>query len=143
MSRKIRFRAWNKNKKIMVYKNEDNSAIYLDGWYASDVQILNQTLNNDRTNDVYEFMQSLGLHDRNGKEIYEGDIIHIDLEGLDNFNYLIQWSENNLRYYLYSIEEKDLNKIGGILEAHLESLISQVEVIGNKYQNLKLGKEKE
>ena len=80
--------------------------------------------------------QYTGLHDKNGKEIYEGDIIHINDDFLNEFNYLIEWNEEYLRYYLYSVDKEKLNKLGGILEAHLNSL--EVEIIGNIYENKKL-----
>ena len=96
-----------------------------------------------RESDYYNFKvktetvgQYTGLHDKNGKEIYEGDIIHINDEFLNEFNYLIEWNEEYLRYYLYSVDKEKLNKLGGILEAHLNSL--EVEVIGNIYDNPEL-----
>ena len=80
--------------------------------------------------------QFTGLYDKNGKEIYEGDIIHINDEFLNEFNYLIEWNEEYLRYYLYSVDKEKLNKLGGILEAHLNSL--EVEIISNIYDNPEL-----
>ena len=79
--------------------------------------------------------QYTGLKDKNGKEIYEGDIIHIHHKFFEEFNYVLKWNEEDLRYYLYSIDEKNLNSIGGILEAHLGSMINEIEVIGNIYDN--------
>lgn len=127
--RKIKFRAWNKNKKIMVYKNEDNSSDYWDGVCASIIEVINNELNSEFNKEDYEFMQYTGLKDKNGAEIYEGDIIHISHNFLKEFNYLIEWNKEYLRYYLYSIDIKKLNKIGGILEAHLGSMINKIEVI--------------
>lgn len=45
MNRGIKFRAWNIEKKIMCYDNEDLSACYWDDVYASDVWVINSRLN--------------------------------------------------------------------------------------------------
>lgn len=108
-----------------VFKKDSNYDDYEDFKY------------NDIT-DKLEIMQYTGLHDKNGKEIYEGDIIHINDSFFEKFNYLIEWNKEYLRYYLYSIDTKKLNKIGGILEAHLGSMINKIEVIGNIYENKEL-----
>ena len=84
--------------------------------------------------------QFTGLYDKNGKEIYDSDIIHIEDDLLKDFNYLIKWNQEYLRYYLYSVDKENLNEIGGILEAHLGSL--KVEVIGNIIDNKNLLEEK-
>lgn len=62
MSREIKFRVWDKeNKTMLVYP------IYeLDGEGLKD--------------DIYsELMQYTGINDKNGKEIYEGDILYTKL----------------------------------------------------------------
>ena len=86
-------------------------------------------------------VQSTELYDKHGKEIYDGDIIHINDSFFKEFNYLIKWNKEYLRYYLYSIDKEKLNKIGGILEAHLGSMINKIEVIGNIYENSDLLKD--
>lgn len=120
--RDIKFRAWRETEKHMYNWNN----------------LLNQNLKNIFTitkSCGYNLMQYTGLHDKNGKEIYEGDIIHIHNKFFEEFNYLLQWNEEYLRYYLYSTDKKKLNRMEGILEAHLSSMINDIEVIGNIYDN--------
>ena len=93
--------------------------------------------------DINTLGQFTGLKDKNGKEIYEGDIIHINGKPLDEFNYLIVWNNEYLRYYLFSIDKKNINRIGGILEAHLGSIIDKIEIIGNEWDNPELLEEGE
>lgn len=51
--REIKFRAWNKLKKIMCYENEDKNSDYWDGVKASVIELLNSHFDSS----IYEFMQ--------------------------------------------------------------------------------------
>lgn len=119
-----------KNKWIYGGITFDTDRVWIDVSYCGEINVDKNTVG-----------QYTGLKDKNGKEIYEGDIIHINEDFFKEFNYLIEWNKEYLRYYLYSIDLEKINKIGGILEAHLGSLIDEIEVIGNVYDNQNLLKE--
>ena len=121
--RKIKFKVF--------CKRHNREEIYTLG----DLIVCNAGSENGEGGIFKNWRQYTGLKDKNGKEIYDGDIIHIHHKFFEEFNYVLKWNEEELRYYLYSIDKKNLNSIGGILEVHLGSMINEIEVIGNIYDN--------
>lgn len=129
MSRVNKFRAWNTEKKIMCYKHEDEEQNWFDGVCCSDVEMINSRLNSDLS--AYEYMQYIVVDDKNGKEIYEGDIVLID--GEDEY-FVVEWDSDTARFVMNSETlTVDFDNYWGY----------QIEVVGNVYENADLLKEVE
>ena len=134
MSR-FKFRAWNKEDKIMVYDNEDKSASYWDGVCCSDIKIVNKRLEQKQT---YIWQQCTGIKDIDKQLIYEGDICAVtycDINGSPYNNVLIRevkWKGSG-----YRLCE---NFAGTELSSSLTTKdIFSVKVIGNIYEGVKDG----
>lgn len=134
MSR-FKFRAWNKEDKIMVYDNEDKSAMFWDGVCCSDIKIVNKRL---EQKDTYIWQQCTGIKDIDKQFIYEGDICEVtycNFDGEPYDNVLIRevkWKNSGYRLCEnYSVTE---------LSSSLTTKdIFSVKVIGNIYEGVKDG----
>lgn len=84
-------------------------------------------------NENYEIMQYTGLKDKNGKEIYEGDVVKFDYRQDENFEIVFEdgafWIRSKYTEYV-SLHE--------VIEICKRPNNWQIEVVGNIYDNPEL-----
>ena len=133
MSREIKFRAWLKeDKKIVNIETIDFSEKSIQ--YLEKNEFINAYLLRRVSFDDVELMQYTGLKDKNGKEIYEGDILFFRDE---NMKYIVVWQDT--AFIIKSIEiRKYLEKM-----CWLDDTEICCEIVGNIYENKKLLEENE
>ena len=121
--REIKFRAWDKEKNLMVYDFDQESAEKWGLPLGRDIHkmVFNVGLIND------SLMQYTGLKDKSGKEIYEGDIVKTQWR---NQTGLVKWAMGG-----FALKN-------GIMV--IETLFTlrynkwEFEVMGNKFENPEL-----
>ena len=130
--REIKFRAWDKKDKKMIWKKE---YFTLQSALKEDVSFFGFVANKYYIMD-FEFMQFTGLHDKNGKEIYEGDIIkYYDSTTMWLTSYI---KEIGGAFAIITDENPILlNDYTGQYEYDGHN-IKELEIIGNKYENKEL-----
>ena len=127
--REIKFRAWIKEKKAIF------EVILIDYVTKKVTYLLERvghflSIRDAKFNDV-EFMQYTGLEDKNGKEIYEGDILS---NGNDEKPYKVIFENGSFRAELEGdFEEYSFDLIDVVAQG--------CEVVGNIYENPELIKE--
>ncbi|MFB8437079.1 YopX family protein [Enterococcus durans] len=130
-----RFQAWNKKTQSFI----DYGDLVLDlrsgKIYAGDIGLVESTID---VTDQIELMQSTGLKDKNGVEIFEGDVVSVSVR--NGFDYL----DNKVCIVKNSIDYSGL--VCATVDEDLEYRIFNTElfeeytyeVIGNIYENPEL-----
>lgn len=137
--RELKFRAWNNDIKVMDYGNGE-----LCGYNEFDLSPTATV--NDIINQNYpelEWMQYTGIKDKNGKEIYEGDILYGGEDYYKMYGNVVVGigdcytydEENELTITCYGvyIKLKDGSKVNMTQEE-----MNLFEVIENIYENQEL-----
>ena len=118
-----KFRGWHKELGQMIYGKEVCGHIE---YTTNLIDALNTMLNEDDYD--IEVMQSTGLKDKNGVEIFEGDVLTSNVQPCKMVN-PIKDGYGVVRF------ENGMFKLGSI---SLVTFISKMEVIGNIYENPEL-----
>ena len=121
-----KFRAWHKNwkefgkvGKISFDDEEDVSTVLFKGKFIFE---------NLQKNEVI-LMQSTGLCDKEGTEVFEGDILHHQIQ--TDYTFIVKYDKDNGRWYgdgLSRTYRIDITK----------DFLQYYKVIGNIYENPKL-----
>jgi uncharacterized phage protein (TIGR01671 family) len=141
--RKIKFRAWEKSIKGldargMMWQSDETFKDYVVGFDGSVYEkfvdsFAGQSFENYRdVSDRFILMQYTGLKDKNGREIYEGDIVRYKL-GSDWIVGDVRYDADSARYV------KRAEKAGSSWDyKDLASYASSTQVIGNIYEDPEL-----
>lgn len=132
--REIEFRAWCKTEKSMINILYDIYYIIKKRGVYTIHDIIGSSLKEN-----YELMQYIGLQDKNGVEIFEGDIVKIDNSRWHEKDYIgiIEHGENiscdgniYFGFYINWINNNIIRK-----DIYFWVTNRNIEVIGNIYEN--------
>ncbi len=119
-----KYRAWDKKDNLIA------EVLQID-WSTNSVLIANlPSWVRIRSFDDIDLMQSTGLFDKNGVEIFEGDILQID--GYKSA-YPVEWSEGTF----YTTHYSDFDTLYKLMKCDGD----RIKIIGNIYENPELLKE--
>lgn len=125
---KPKFRAWLKEEKEMTLVDDMV-------WDSGELQYIGDGITYQYLTHEFNLMQSTGLKDKSGKEIFEGDILKITDE--HSWLEVVSFSENKAMFV-----SKEIKRKTDIPETPLYDLfntdIFKIEKIGNIYENPEL-----
>lgn len=116
--REIKFRAWDKEQKCFIDIGE-NALVGV--WHSE-----NNTFNLDYYSDIIIVEQFTGLYDKNGTEIYEGDI----LDSITRRSLIVVWSSHQAGFDLMFRNDAPI----ALFKNYAEKSI----VLGNIHENPEL-----
>lgn len=135
MEDRFRFRAWDSRRKTMVY----NGILGNDGSFSFDIDLTSHLAKRFVLSD--DVMQCTGLKDKNGKLIFEGDIVNAQYtHWLGNRKRLVVWDAERALFYL-SPRKNEYDYQSTLSEDNHSDIFGH-EIIGNIYQNPELMEDK-
>lgn len=123
-----KFRAWLKNDKEIIDVDEIH-------WFDGELDIIGDYITFVRKADEIELMQSTGVKDKNGKEIFEGDIV--DYKGRKA---VVKWHGSYASFIYRFVDELQERKSEW---KPLYLAYYKFEVVGNVHENKELLEDKE
>lgn len=131
--RELKFRAWEKSSKTMVYDVQEAGRKWIIG--ESACESFQEVLDSWE----YEVMQFTGLYDKNMKQIYEGDIVRWKHKDATEHEYIIsvvKWFGDE-GYPAFDLEPNDGADCNA-LSLIFQSREYEIEVVGNVFENPEL-----
>lgn len=134
-----RYRAWIKTEKRMFLSDDILNIDYENKEIVTQQVYFKNGLPDDRDIYFYDFdeivlMQSTGLKDKNGKEIFEGDVLEIEDEGEVLGNAKLTWDNEQAVFMIEAVSVDDIAPFHEILSDESYSY----RVVGNVYENPEL-----
>lgn len=153
--RKLKFRAWNKKYKEMfswerlLELNENNTKEWPNKTiHHEHISLFQMILTNNDIWDRYELMQSTWLFDKNGKEIYEGDIIeeNIHFWHLMSYDFVPKNKEEKWSALYQVVRNQERTKFELVYISHKKreprtkilDIYNAHKIVGNIYENPEL-----
>lgn len=130
-----KFRAYDSGSLSRMYQPDEVMVGNGDIWIIDEDSVAGEWIVN---NDIH-LMQSTGLKDKNGREIFEGDVLEIEDEGEVLGNAKLTWDNEQA---VFMIEAKSVDDIAPFHEIISDETYSY-RVVGNVYENPELLEDKE
>ena len=125
MNREIKFRAWHKDLKKMFKIGQITLEKGIWNFEPNDRDFIGMSIPFQPS---FVLMQYTGLHDKNGKEIYEGDILKVYYKGMSEVGY-VEYDNDYCEYKIIINTDKDYFSLWKSID---------LEKIGNIYDNPEL-----
>lgn len=125
MNREIKFRAWHKNLKKMFKIGQITLEKGTWNFESNDRDFIGMSIPYQPS---FVLMQYTGLNDKNGKEIYEGDIV-----GDNKIKWIVKWNKNRMGFSLYPTTEQLYDE----MPINVENKLG-FKILGNIYDNPEL-----
>ena len=125
MNREIKFRAWHKDLKKIFKIGQITLEKGTWNFEPNDRDFIGISIPSQPS---FVLMQYTGLHDKNGKEIYEGDILKVYYKGMSEVGY-VEYDNDYCEYKIIINTDKDYFSLWKSID---------LEKIGNIYDNPEL-----